>query len=170
MNHTGVMNREVQTGISNSDHSVGFIVNSLRAPRCSTREVRPTRNGPTTEASNIIHSIFARSLSLTLKQAAAWTTCPKSPDCGSRLPGTCSAGELNYSLTAGAGTNFDICLNLGPYLMKSTGIGRARQEIPPKILEAGPTPRFRNIGRAAKGSPHASNERRKVFAAMALAA
>lgn len=50
------------------------------------------------------------------------------------------------------------------------GTGKAKHEIPPSTLDAGPTPMFRNMGRAAKGRPQASNDRKKVFALTALAA
>ena len=73
-----------------------------------------------------------------------------------------------YSSTTGA--NLDIFLSFKPYFMNMNGTGKAKQEMPPNRLDAGPTPMFRNIGLAAKGSPHASKERRNVFAEIALAA
>ena len=54
--------------------------------------------------------------------------------------------------------------------MKMNGIGNAKHEMPPKRLAAGPVPMLRNIGLAAKGRAHANSDRKKVFAATALAA
>lgn len=88
----------------------------------------------------------------------------------------------------GAGANFDFCRSRGPIFMKSSleimlglnqwpsakaytyGTGRPRQERPPSTLAAGPTPILWNIGPAARGSPQARQERRKVFALTADAA
>jgi hypothetical protein len=74
---------------------------------------------------------------------------------------------LLYSLT---GAYFDIFRNWAPYFIKMIGTGKARHAIPPSRLQAGPTPKFRNIGRAASGRPKASRERINVLAAKALAA
>ena len=41
--------------------------------------------------------------------------------------------------------------------------------MPPNRLTAGPTPIVENMGRAARGRPHARSERRNVLAAKALA-
>lgn len=54
--------------------------------------------------------------------------------------------------------------------MKRSGTGKAKHEMPPKQLDAGPTPRFLNIGRTAIGSAQASTDRRMVLADTALAA
>lgn len=75
----------------------------------------------------------------------------------------------NYgSFTANA--NLDIILSFRPYFMNMKGIGKAKQDIPPRILHAGPTPRFKNIGRTASGKAQARSERSSVFPAIALAA
>lgn len=63
-----------------------------------------------------------------------------------------------------------ILRNVNPYRLNSHGTGNARQATPPSTLAAGPTPICRNIGFAAKGSPHAMMLRRNVLAATAEAA
>lgn len=62
----------------------------------------------------------------------------------------------------------DIFRNWELYLMNMNGTGRARQDIAPNKLAAGPTPMFRNIGLAAKGIAQANRERKKVLDAIAL--
>jgi hypothetical protein len=54
--------------------------------------------------------------------------------------------------------------------MKMKGTGKASRDIPPSILDAGPTPSPRNMGLAANGIPKAIKQRRRLFAATALAA
>jgi hypothetical protein len=54
--------------------------------------------------------------------------------------------------------------------MNKKGTGNARRDIPPSILEAGPIPSPKNMGLAANGIPQAIKQRRRLFAAMALAA
>jgi hypothetical protein len=52
--------------------------------------------------------------------------------------------------------------------MNMNGTGRAKQEMAPSRLAAGPTPMFKNIGLAAKGIAHDNRERKNVLAAIAL--
>lgn len=54
--------------------------------------------------------------------------------------------------------------------MSRKGTGNAKQEMPPNRLDAGPTPKPSNMGRAAMGIAHARRERKIVFAETALAA
>lgn len=68
------------------------------------------------------------------------------------------------------GANFDFRLRVSPYRMKINGAGNIRHARPPKMLIAGPTPRLWNMGCATKGNAVARRLRRKVFAAVALAA
>lgn len=64
----------------------------------------------------------------------------------------------------------DLLLNAAPYLINKKGTGSAKQQTPPSKLDAGPRPRFSNIGRAAMGIAHARTDRRMVLAETALAA
>jgi hypothetical protein len=70
----------------------------------------------------------------------------------------------------GRGTNFDLCLSLEPYFMSREGMGNAMQEIPPRTLQARPTPIFRNMGLAASVRAHAMIDLKVVFTDIALAA
>ena len=54
--------------------------------------------------------------------------------------------------------------------MNKNGTGSASAATAPRILIAGPTPRFSNIGLAARGSPAANKLLRNVLADTALAA
>ena len=54
--------------------------------------------------------------------------------------------------------------------MNINGAGNARQEIPPSTLAAGPTPKLRNMGLAASGSPAAMRHLSRLLAETALAA
>lgn len=66
--------------------------------------------------------------------------------------------------------NADFLLRLAEYFMNINGAGIARHEIPPSTEQPGPTPRLWNKGFATKGRTQARIDRRKVFAAIALAA
>ena len=76
--------------------------------------------------------------------------------------------QKSYVLVTGA--NFDFCLSFVPYFMSMNGNGNAMQEMPPRTLQARPTPMFRNIGLAASVRAHAMIERNAVFTEIALAA
>lgn len=54
--------------------------------------------------------------------------------------------------------------------MNKSGAGSIKHANPPSMLIAGPTPRLWNIGLATKGNAAANKLRKKVFAAVALAA
>lgn len=68
------------------------------------------------------------------------------------------------------GANFDRFLKARPYFIKINGTGTRAALTAPRIDMAGPTPSVWNIGLEAIGKPAAMILRRKVFAAVALAA
>lgn len=77
-----------------------------------------------------------------------------------------SNSEQVYS----TGANLDILRSFTLYFMNKNGTGKARQEMPPSTLAAGPTPMLMNIGLAARGSPQANKHLRRLLAETALAA
>lgn len=84
---------------------------------------------------------------------------------------SCDPYALDLSFQSSCtGANFDIFRSFSPYLMKINGTGKASAATPPRILMAGPTPRWLNMGRAASGRPPAIKLRKNVLADTAEAA
>lgn len=66
--------------------------------------------------------------------------------------------------------NLDFSRSTLLYFININGAGKARQEIPPSTLAAGPTPKLRNMGLAASGSPAAMRHLSRLLAETTLAA